>query len=113
MEQTALIFLQWTTAIVLIVVTCFVVKLLIDLSKLTKSLTETSNVLNEELKPTLQNLSATLKVVNDLVKSTDDGITNVKSAIDKIIGKTKSLGGNFFTGLLKGITTVIGFFGKK
>ena len=108
-----LTFLTWVTGIVLIVVSSFLVKLLIDLSKLAKNLTETSQVLNTELKPTLQELSETLKTINELVKTTDKGFDNIKNAVEKFVGKTKSVSENILGGFLKGFASVFGLFSKK
>ena len=84
-----LTFLAWVTSVVLVVVAGFLIKLLIDLSKLSKNLNETSVMLNTELKPTLQELSETLRTINELVQSTDKGVDNVKVMIERVIGKTK------------------------
>lgn len=108
-----LTFLTWVTSIVLIVVSGFLIKLLIDLSKLSKNLTETSEILNTELKPTLQELSETLKTINELVQTTDRGFDNIKTAVEKFVGKTKAVSGNIFSSFLKGFVTVMGLFSKK
>lgn len=83
-----LTFLAWITGVVLVIVAGFLIKLLIDLSKLSKNLNETSIMLNTELKPTLQELGETLHTINDLVKSTDKGVDNIKVIIERVIGKT-------------------------
>ncbi len=108
-----LTFLTWVTSIVIIVVSAFLVKLLIDLSKLSKNLTETSKILNEQLQPTLQELSETLKTINELVKTTDKGFDNIRSAVEKFLGKTKEVSENIFGGFLKGFVSVLGLFSKK
>lgn len=108
-----LTFLTWVTSIVLIVVSGFLIKLLIDLSKLSKNLTETSEILNTELKPTLQELSETLKTINDLVQTTDKGFDNIKMAVEKFVGKTKAVSGSIFSGFLKGFIAIMRLFSKK
>lgn len=108
-----LTFLTWVTSIVLIVVSGFLVKLLIDLSKLSKNLTETSQILNTELKPTLHELNETLKTINELVQTTDRGFDSIKSAVEKFVGKTKAVSENIFGGFLKGFVSVLGLFSKK
>lgn len=108
-----LTFLAWATGIVIIVVACFLIKLLIDLSKLSKNLNQTTEILNTELKPTLEAVSETLQTVNDLVKSTDKGFDNAKTAIETFFRKTKLLSGSIFGGFLKGFASVLGFFSKK
>ncbi len=108
-----LTFLTWVTGVVILVVGGFLVKLLIDLSKLSKNLNETSILLNTELKPTLRELNQTLCTINELVKSTDKGVDSVKTAVEKFIGKTKAVSENIFGGFLKGFVTVLGLFSKK
>lgn len=108
-----LTFLAYASGIVIIVVAGFLVKLLIDLSKLSKNLTETSSILNKELKPTLESVSETLKTINELVKTTDQGVGSVKNALEKVFSKTKEVGGTVFGGLLKGFLAILGLFSKK
>lgn len=108
-----LTFLAWASGIVIVVVAGFLVKLLIDLSDLAKSLNSTSNMLNNELRPTLKELNETLGAINSVVKSTDKGVDNFKSAVEKTFGKTKMLSETLFGGLVKGFVTVLGMFSKK
>lgn len=108
-----LTFLAWATGIVILVVGSFLVKLLIDLSALSKSLNETSNLVNTELKPTLKEINETLHAVNALVKSTDKNVDSFKNAIEKTFGKTKMISESIVSGLVKGFVTVMGLFAKK
>lgn len=108
-----LTFLAWATGVVVIVVAGFLVKLLIDLSKLSKSLNNTTEILNEELKPTLSAVSETLTTVNDLVKSTDKGFYNAKEAFEAFLNKTKVISGSLLGGFLKGFVSILGLFSKK
>lgn len=108
-----LTFLVWVTGIVLIVVAVFLVKLLIDLSKLSKNLNETSIILNTELKPTLRELNETLCTINELVKTTDKGFDSIKTAVDKVMGRTKVISESIWGGFLKGFVSVMGLFSKK
>lgn len=108
-----LTFLVWTTGIVIIVVAGFLVKLILDLSKLSKNVNQTTEILNNELKPTLSAITETLNTVNSLVKTTDQGFDSAKSAIEKIISKTKVLSGSIFGGFLKGFVSILGLFSKK
>ncbi len=108
-----LTFLAWATAIVIIVIAVYLVKLLIDLRELTKNLNETSILLNTELKPTLKEINETLHSVNAIVKNTDQGVDNFRNAIEKTFGKTKILSESIFGGLIKGFTTIFNLFTKK
>lgn len=107
-----LTFLAWATGIVVIVVAGFLVKLLIDLSVLTKNLNQTSVIVNTELKPTLKELNETLSSINEIVKNTDKGVGDFKSAVGNFIDKTKIVSGTLFSGLIKGFTTAYNLFRK-
>ena len=107
-----LTFLTYTTAIILIVVAGFLVKLFIDTSKTMKYLQETLNIVNEELKPTLKGINDTLTIVNDIVKSTDKGFGDVKSALSKVINKTKAISGTLLGGLINGFIGAYKMFKK-
>lgn len=107
-----LTFLVWTTGIVLLVVGGFLIKLLIDLSVLAKNLSETSTIVNTELKPTLKELNQTLSSINDIVKNTDKNVGDFKSAVSNFAQKTKLISGTLFGGLIKGFTTAYIIFKK-
>lgn len=80
----SLTFLSWTVGIVVFVVGVFLTKLIIDLSILSKSLLETSKILNDELKPTIHELKIAVKSVLSITQTAEDGINKVKSAISSI-----------------------------
>ena len=107
-----LTFLTWATGVILIVVAGFLVKLLIDLSTLVRNLNETSIIVNTELKPTLKELNTTLSSINEIVRNTDKGVGDFKSAVGKFIDKTKIVSGTLFGGLIKGFTTAYNVFKK-
>ena len=108
-----LTFLAWVTGIVILVVGGFLVKLLVDLSALSKNLNETSILINTELKPTLDEINETLHAVNSLVKSTDKNVDSFKSAVENTFGKTRKISESIVTGLVKGFVTVFDLFKKK
>ena len=107
-----LTFLAWATGIIVLVVGGFLVKLLIDLSALTKNLNETSNIVNTELKPTLNGINQTLSSINEIIKNTDKGVGDIKSAVGKVFDKTKALSGSIFGGIVKGFMTAYKLFKK-
>ena len=108
-----LTFLAWATGVIVIVVGVFLVKLLYDLSTLTKNVNETSVLLNKELRPTLYELKETLEAVNSIIQSTDKGVDSLKTAVENVFGKTKMLSESLFNGIMKGFVTVMGLFSKK
>lgn len=107
-----LTFLAWATGIVIIVVAGFLIKLIIDLSELAKNLKETSDIVNTELKPTLENVNETLNSINEIIQNTNIGVGDFKSAIGKFADKTKAISGSILGGLLNGFATVYKIFKK-
>ena len=67
--NNGLTFLAVATGIMLVVVGGFLIKLIIDLSKLAQNVDETTTVVRNELRPTLRELNESLHTVNDFMKS--------------------------------------------
>lgn len=108
-----LTFLAITTAIVLGAIGYYLVKLLKDISVLTKNVNDTSLILNTELKPTLQELNDTMKSINSIIQSTDEGVGTVKTSLENAITKTKALSDSLIGGFIKGFTTIFSLLSKK
>ncbi|MBR1424849.1 hypothetical protein IJ579_04725 [bacterium] len=111
--NNGLTFLAIATGIVIIVVGGFLVKLLMDLSELTKNINTTSIILNEELKPTLKTLNKTISSFNEIIQNTGEGMGNMKIGFENAVSKTKLFSQNLFGGFLKGFMTVYSLFCKK
>ena len=75
-------------------------------------LNQTSIIVNTELKPTLNELNQTLSSINEIVKNTDKGVGDFKTAVGGLIDKTKALSGTLFGGLVKGFATAYNMFKK-
>ncbi len=123
MSETALhnglLFLIYTTSIVLILVSSFLIKLLIDLSRFTKNVNSTLDLLKTELEPTLSELKASLKSINAFVKSTDERVDTLKKALTDTLGfgvtavsKLKNISGAIISGAVKGFLTAYKLFSK-
>lgn len=106
-------FLAVSGGIAFLVITGFLSKLIFDCSKVAKNLKTTTDIVNTELKPTVEELNKALKSFNDIVQNTNEGVGNVKTGIENILTKTKLLSGNIVSGFLKGFLTVYTLFGKK
>jgi predicted PurR-regulated permease PerM len=91
----------------------FLAKLIYDCSKLAQNVRKTTDIVNEELKPTLDELNKALKAFNDIVQNTNEGMGNVKTGLENILTKTKLLSGNIVSGFLKGFVTLYTLLGKK
>ncbi len=63
-----LTFLAVATGIIVIIVGGFLIKLLIDLTKLAKNVDETAVIIKSEIQPTLQELTNTMKSINSIAQ---------------------------------------------
>jgi uncharacterized protein YoxC len=106
-------FLVVVSAILLCVIGFYLIKLLKDVSILTKNLNETSEILNKELKPTLKELNETMRSINSVIKTTDEGVGNVKLGISNALSKTREFSGNLLGGFIKGFMSVYSIFAKR
>lgn len=111
--NNGLTLLVVVTAIVIGVVGYFLVRLLMDLSVLSKNVNETSLILNTELKPTLKELNDTMRSINSIIQSTDQGVESVKNSLESAITKTKAFSESILGGFFKGFMTVFSLLKRK
>lgn len=114
--EQGLIILVFTSIVVLVILTVFAVRVLINAAKLTENLNKTADVLNTELEPTIKELNQVLTNVNKIANSADAQVTNVKKLLARVlgvagvaIGGMKTLSGSFF----KGFFSALKLFTKK
>ena len=108
-----LAFLAISGGISICVIAGFLAKLIYDSSKLVQDANVTTSIVNQELKPTLDELNRAIKSFNNIVQNTGEGMGNVKLGLENVIAKTKLLSGNLVSGFLKGFLTVYTLLGKK
>ena len=112
-----LTFLSYATGVIVILVGVMLVKLLFDLSKLTKNIDETTTIVKTELEPTLKNVNKSVEIVTGIIVKTDDGLKKVKEFMSKtpfkILGKFTALTGKATKGFFTGLCTAFKFFAKK
>lgn len=115
-----LTFLAISTGIILIVVGGFLIKLLIDLSKLTKNIDETTGIIKVEIKPTLYELNNALKSINSIAQNADKQVDSLSKLFENIVGagtlayaRAKKLSGGLLKGIVKGLVTVIKLFFER
>lgn len=114
--ETTLTVLICVSTIAIVVIGGFLVKLLIDLSKLAQSATEITQILNEELEPTLKELREASNTLNSITGVASEQIINVNNAIRKVIDTSSLIKGKMqglFDGFLKGIKVGMSLFGRK
>lgn len=115
-----LTFLAVATGIIIVVVSGFLIKLLIDLSKLTKNVDETTTIVKTEIEPTLRELNNALKSINSIAQNADKQVDSLGKFLETAIGagaiaftRAKKLSGGLLKGLVQGLATVIKLFLKK
>lgn len=115
-----LTFLAVSTGIILIIVGGFLIKLLIDLSKLTKNVDSTTTIVKSEIEPTLQELNKALKSINSIAQNADKQVNSLAKLFEDVLGasallftKAKNISGGLLKGVVKGLVTTIKLFLKK
>ena len=107
--------LMLTTVICLIVLTVFVCRLIISVTKLSDNANVIATSVQQEIEPTLKELKEAAKSINSIANSADEKFQNAKTSISSLIGATTCIGGKikgFTQGILKGISFGIGLFKK-
>ncbi len=112
-----LTFLAYATGIIVILVGVMLVKVLFDLSKLANNINDTTNIVKEELVPTLKNVNKSVEIVSGIIIKADEGVNKVKEFIAKsplkILGKLSTMGGTIAKGFFGGLCAGMKIFGKK
>ena len=113
--QIGLVVLIYTTAILLVLVGIFLIKLLYTSNKLAKVLSKTSEMINQELEPTLKELKETLGAVNSITKNANKRMEQISGAFDKVMSVPFRVGQKMrglLGGLVEGVSAGIKLFRK-
>lgn len=116
--QQPLEFMIYTTIVMLIFISVFLVKLLIDLSNLAKSLQLLSVFFKKEIEPTLKELKYTLSNINSVALNMDGKVNTINSAFNSSFNavsgsaesmaiKAKVLGSTLKQGILTGLKVLL------
>ena len=112
-----LTFLSYATGIIVILVGIMLVKVLYDLSKLTRNIDETTTIVKTELEPTLKNVNKSVEIISGLIIKTDEGINRIKNFMSKtplkFLGKLTTLTGKATKGFFSGLCMAFKMFSKK
>ena len=112
-----LTFLSYTTGIIVLLVGIMLVKVLFDISKLTRNIDETTTIIKTELEPTLKNLNKSVEIVSGVIIKTDESIQKVKKFLSKtplkLIGQVSKLSGKATKGFFSGLCSAFKMFAKK
>lgn len=114
--QVSIMFLIFTTIILGVIVSVFLIKLLMDVSKLTVNLDEVTTIVKQEIEPTLKEVKEALNNINSIAKNADKQVDTLKKVFSSLVGVSglafcgmKNLSGGFF----KGISAGMKLFRKK
>lgn len=112
-----LTFLAYATGIIVILVGAMLVKVLFDLSKLTRNIDETTTIVKTELEPTLKNVNKSVEIISGLIIKTDESINKVKDFMSKtplkFLGKLTTLTGKATKGFFSGLCMAFKMFSQK
>lgn len=113
----SLTFLSYSTGIIVILVGIMLVKVLFDISKLTKNIDDTTTVIKTELEPTLKNINKSVEIVSGMIIKTDAGVKKVKNFLSKtplkLIGQVSKFSGKAAKGFFSGLCSAFKVFSKK
>ena len=107
--------LMIVSVICLIVLTIFVCKLIISVTKLTDNANVIATSVQKEIEPTLKELKEAAKSINSIANSADEKFHNTKTGIASMINAGAAGGGkikSFSQGILKGISFGLNLFKK-
>ncbi len=115
-----LTFLTVATGFILIVVGGFLIKLLHDLSKLTKNLDDSTIIVKSEIEPTFDEFNKALTSVNSIAQSADKQVDSLGKIFENalslsavVFARAKKLSGGFLKNVVKGFVTTLKIFLKK
>ena len=113
--NTSFSILMFTSVVCLIVLTVFVCKLIISITKLSENANVIATSVQKEIEPTLKELKEAAKSINSIANNADTKFQNAKTGIASLIGASACLGDrlkSFSNGILKGISFGINLFKK-
>ena len=112
-----LTFLAYATGIIIVLVGIMLIKVLFEISKLTNNINETTEIVKEELVPTLKNVNKSVEIISGIIIKTDEGVNKVKAFIAnsplKILSKLSTVSGTIAKGFFGGLCAGLKIFGKK
>ena len=115
MVDVSIVILSLTTAVCVIVLCVFALKLIISATKLSNNANVVITSVSKEIEPTLQELKEAAKSINSIANNADEKFQNSKMGIASILGLSACFGGklkSFIQGISKGVSFGINMFKK-
>ena len=100
------ILLLLTTITCIIVLSTFIIKLTISVTRLSDNANVIATSVQKEIEPTLKELQEAAKSINSIANTADEKFAGVKTSLTSVIGASSLLGGklkSFSKGILKGV----------
>ena len=107
--------LMMVSVVCLIVLTVFICKLILSITKLTNNANVIATSVQKEIEPTLKELKEAAKSINSIANSADEKFHNTKIGIASVLNAGAAVGGKiktFSQGILKGISFGLNLFKK-
>ena len=107
--------LMFVSVICLVVLTVFVVKLIISVTKLTDNANVIATSVQKEIEPTLKELKEAAKSINSIANNADTKYQKAKTSLASFFGASACLGGklkSFIQGISKGVSFGMNMFKK-
>lgn len=115
--NNSLIFLAYSTGVIIILAGVMLTKVLYDLSKLTKNVDETVTIAKTELEPALKNINKSVEIVSGVIIKTDENLKKVKTFISKtplrLLSNLSKLSSRASRGFWNGLSAALKMFSKK
>ena len=107
--------LMLVSVVCVIVLTVFICKLILSITKLTNNANVIATSVQKEIEPTLKELKEAAKSINSIANSADEKFHNTKIGIASVLNAGAAVGGKiktFSQGILKGISFGLNLFKK-
>ena len=109
--------MSYATGVTVVLVGVMLVKVLFDISKLTRNIDETATIIKTELEPTLKNLNKSVEIVSGLIIKTDENIQKVRTFLSKtplkLVGQISRFSGKAAKGFFGGLCSAFKMFARK
>ena len=115
MVNTSIIILLLTTTVCIVVLSVFVVKFVISVTKLSDNANTIATSVSKEIEPTLQELKEAAKSINSIANNADTKFQNAKVGLASALGLSACLSGklkDFIQGISKGVSFGMKMFKK-
>ena len=115
MVNTSIIILLLITTACIVVLSVFVVKLVISVTKLSDNANTIATSVSKEIEPTLQELKEAAKSINSIANNADTKFQNAKVGLASALGLSACFGGklkDFIQGISKGVSFGMKMFKK-